>query len=224
MYLDVIMVDMPRGRVLYKYLKKNHANLLLKKGSFRLGTLYEYRDEESYGQVIGDASEGTRLAYEEIDHVTRENQSKFSKQFVNLEAEGSGMSNLTLQVEQHSPDCYIYCTAEEFDKNALSDFGYDTCVVIEDPNRFFAALSHTIRHKAKFEGIFHCQYMLREVHYTSDIPPAIIKDPKYQNQKEVRGVWSPTKQQVVEPIYLTSKKAARYCKLFTSRAFGGVTS
>ena len=45
------------GNVLYKYLKKEHSEKLLRFGQFRIGTLFEYKNTEKYGEVIGDKQE-----------------------------------------------------------------------------------------------------------------------------------------------------------------------
>lgn len=54
-------------KILYKYLKKEHAHSLLSKGIIRLGTLYEYRNIEKHGSVIGDDTEGKKSASMPID-------------------------------------------------------------------------------------------------------------------------------------------------------------
>ena len=56
--------------VLYKYMKKEHAKLLTKQGSLRVGTLYEFRNKEKHGQEIGDNKEGIKSAYMGVDNET----------------------------------------------------------------------------------------------------------------------------------------------------------
>jgi hypothetical protein len=94
----------------------------------------------------------------------------------------------------------------------MAEFGYNACVVIERPERFFAAVTHAIRHLGSLEGVFKCQYQPRDVPYDQDqgIHPALLKDPAYSYQNEVRALWRPLKNapraQVIE-----SRKAAKWC-------------
>lgn len=48
--------------VLYKYLKSEYARNLINGGIVRLGTLYEFRQGEVYGEAIGDRDEGKTSA------------------------------------------------------------------------------------------------------------------------------------------------------------------
>lgn len=203
--------------VLYKYLRKEHAKMLLEKGKLRIGTLYEFRDIEKHGTEIGDSSEGQKSTYMEIENETwtKKNQPQYSQDFFNLGEKGSlTIEGITLEKPINSPNYYIYSTTEAFDENALIDFGYDTCIVIENPEKFFAAISKTLRHKGDFEGIFRCQYHPRRLPHDKDhgIHPAIIKSPEYEKQKEVRTLWKPKKKSV-QPIIIECRKASKYCRL-----------
>ena len=43
---------------LYKYIPKRYLDAFLNQGSLKIGTLYEYRQVEAYGNVIGDKTKG----------------------------------------------------------------------------------------------------------------------------------------------------------------------
>jgi len=204
--------------ILYKYMQKEHAKLLIEEGKFRIGTLYEYRDIEKHGEVIGDFEEGKKSTYMAISFETwnPNNQPEFTKDFFNLSGNGSlTISNLTLEKPNDSPNHYLFCTTDIFDKNALADFGYDTCIIIENPKRFFSIISKTLRHKAKYLGAFKCQYQSRRVSYNQDngAHPAIIKPLKYKSQNEVRGLWL-AKKKIIKPIIIQSHRAAKLCNYF----------
>lgn len=203
--------------VLYKYLHKKHAKMLLERGKLRIGTLYEFRDIEKHGVEIGDATEGQKSIFMEINKETwnPKNQPEFSKNFFNLGNNGSlTIQGITLEKPINSPDYYIYSTTEVFDENILSDFGYDICVIIENPEKFFAAITRTLRHKGVFEGVFRCQYHSKRLSHDRDhgIHPAIIKSPEYEKQKEVRTLWKPKKNSI-QPIIIECRKASKYCRL-----------
>ena len=41
-------------------MKRRHARSFLRDGLIRIGTLYDFRDEEQHGSEIGDKDEGTK--------------------------------------------------------------------------------------------------------------------------------------------------------------------
>ena len=200
---------------LFKYMRKQHARLLLNDGKVRVGTLHEYRDTEAHGCVIGDDTEGTKNLFLDGHGETWTPASipAFAKTFFELGHESSvTLEGIRLQVPQESPDFYLFCASSEFNEHALREFGYDACVSIDDPQRFFAAISHRLRHKASLEGVFHCQYRDRDAPHDSDdgTHPALIKHPKYKDQHEVRALWRPQKESV-RPVIIESRKAMQCC-------------
>ena len=204
--------------VYYKYLKKEHAHSMLEYGRLRIGTLYEYRDMEKHGSVIGDDAEGKKSAFMEVGTETWSNdtQPNFTRDFFKAIDGGSfTISGITLEKPKESPDFYLYCCTTEYSKDVMEEFGYDACVIIRNPERFFRALSKSLRHKvSSFQGVYECQYRERRVSHEreTDAHPAIIKAPKYQNQKEIRAFWTPEKRNV-SPIMVQSRKAVRHCVL-----------
>ncbi|MEZ8470771.1 hypothetical protein AB6D20_007280 [Vibrio splendidus] len=203
--------------LLYKYMKKEHAKLLLEQGSLRIGTLYEFRDEEKHGKEVGDNKEGTKSAYMEVDNEqwSPSNQPEFSKSFFNLGTNGSiNISGVTLERPQNSPDFYIYCTTYEFDESAMRDFGYDTCIEIEQPEKFFKCISKSLKHKANYQGSHRCKYQPRRLPHNLDsgVHPSLVKEVEYAYQKEVRSIWVPTKQNI-EPIIIKAKNIQKYCRV-----------
>lgn len=208
---------MPQS-VLYKYLRRNHAEQLISKGVFRIGTLFEFRDIETHGTEIGDSSEGTKstLYSPEGETWTKGNQPEWGENFVKL-GEGSQVSfhGCLMEQEQTSQDYYIYSTTKIFDQNALADFGYDACIIIHHPQKFFNALSRCFRHTGKFFGVFNCQYVNRRQWHEQQnaIHPAILKDPQYEKQVEVRCMWEPQKSKVEAKI-IRCPKAAKYCSYY----------
>jgi hypothetical protein len=61
-------------RVLFKYMRKAHAQRLLSEGVVRIGTLYEYRNIEKHGLVVGDDAEGTKSAVMHVPDLTMTKQ------------------------------------------------------------------------------------------------------------------------------------------------------
>ena len=205
-----------RPRPLFKYMRKEHALALLERGHIRIGTLYEYRNVERYGTAIGDTEEGVKNLHLDGSGETWDASTipEFARTFFNLGPGGAVtlQPGIRLDVPQQSPEYFLFCASSAFDKKAMQAFGYDSCVVIEDPSRFFKALSHTFRHKGSFEGVYECQYGPRSVPYDRDdgMHPALIKDPAYAYQKEVRALWRPRSSRPV-PKVVESQKAAKWC-------------
>ncbi|EAR56843.1 hypothetical protein SKA34_05165 [Photobacterium sp. SKA34] len=205
--------------VLYKYMKKEHAKLLVEQGSLRIGTLYEFRDEEKHGQEIGDNKEGTKSTYMGVDQAcwSTANQPEFTKSFFKLEEDATlNISGLTLEKPQTSPDFYIYCTTYEFDESAMRDFGYDSCVAIEQPENFLKCISKSLKHKGLYQGSYKCKYQSRRMphDFDSGVHPALIKENEYSYQKEVRSIWLSTKDNI-QPIIIKSKKIKKYCRIIS---------
>ncbi len=198
-------------------MRKPHADLLVKRGKLRIGTLYEYRDMDKHGYHVGDDGEGKKSLYMDVksEDWTPDTQPDFAKGLIGI---GSGISvhmeNVLFERPENSPDYYLYCATQEFDETALQDFGYNSCVVIRNPNEFFAAITRKLRHRGIFEGIFPCQYLPRRVEHDKDhgIHPAVIKDPRYRNQKEVRALWRPFKKNIC-PLIIDCQEAAKHCRL-----------
>lgn len=201
--------------VLYKYMRHEHAELLLNKGKPRIGTLYEYRDMEKHGGVKGDDSEGKKTLCAEIDNEiwTPETQPGITKGFINLEGPVR-FQNMIFENPQESPNHYLFCASEEFDQNTMHTFDCDACVVIENAEKFFATISRVLRKKAKFVGFFPCQYGSRRVQHNHDdgVHPARIKDTSYRTQKEVRALWGLIKNKA-HPLLINCRKVSKYCRM-----------
>lgn len=202
--------------VLYKYMKREYARLLLDDGVLRIGTLYDYRDIEKHGGVTGDDSEGKKSLRMEIDNEVWEPQTQpdFTKEAIKLEGLLQ-LKNLNFVKIIESLDCYLFCATKVFDQNTMRGFGHDACVVIENPKKFFVAISRLLRKIAKFNGFFPCQYVSRIIPHDEDhgFHPAIIKETTYSSQKEVRALWSP-KRKNISPFNLKCREASKYCRIF----------
>lgn len=202
--------------MLYKYLRKAHAEGLLTRGTVRIGTLYEYRDVEKHGLVVGDLEEGKRSNFlHAIDEVwTADDQPDFAKRFIRLGPNASvNLVNTTFERSEQSPDCYIFSMTQRFDASVMREFGYDSCVEIVNPPAFFEALSECIKDKASFIGLFNCAYAdRRQPHTATNVPhPALLKDPKFSAQAEARAIWRPVGKEI-GPEVIACAAISRFCK------------
>jgi hypothetical protein len=205
-------------RVLFKYMRKAHAQRLLSEGVVRIGTLYEYRNIEKHGLVVGDDAEGTKSAVMHVPDLTmtkQEHVPEFVRQRVVIAPNTTvHMINSKFVVSEESPNYYVFSLAEEYSAPLLKAFGYDTCVRIASANGFFSTLNRCFRHHFRTGGLHQCVYMPREVppDEQHEIHPALIKDPGYANQREFRFIWEP-KAANIRPVVLKCRKLAKWCAL-----------
>lgn len=211
---------------LFKYLQKKYLEAFFCRGSIKIGTLYEYRNVEHYGSVIGDLEEGllntsiTPSKGDEIDLGSNSHEAIFIRNALGRPiTECSNMrlryltDGYTFTHKVQSSDLYIYCMSSRYDKDIMTQFGCDSCMEIINPDAFLSAITHRIRHKARFEGFRAIEYLKRETDYLNPhhVHPAIAKDIEYQYQNEFRAIWNSTKPSI-NPLYIDVKKAIKYCR------------
>ena len=210
---------------LFKYMPKRYLEAYMAKGSLKIGTLYEYRQVEKYGHVIGDKNEGlhkTELFLPnggEIQSTSNTPEGIFIRQHL-LNPEQQDMNfrmilekGARIIAESHSQDLFVYCITSEFNPEVMKEFGCDSCLEITRPEEFFHAISRKIRHTAKFEGCFSITYASKLTHYSKphEIHPATMKDTEYEYQKECRAIWIPHKASC-NPIFVDVPRAIRFCR------------
>ena len=126
----------------------------------------------------------------------------------------TAIRNPTFAVSEESPNFYLYSLAAEYNAALMRDFDYDACVRIDEPEQFLDDLNAFFRPDGEFIGLHPCVYMPREVSHTArhSVHPALIKEPRYSNQKELRAIWKPTTDDV-HPVVLECPKLAHWCSI-----------
>lgn len=211
--------------MLYKYVKREHLEAFFRSGSLKIGTLYEYRNEEELGKVIGDGEEGSYVTEllsphgREVDLACRSPEANYFRQHILRPDQWDSKVKIVMEAganliaNTNSPNYYIYCVSSVFDEQAMHQFGCDSCIEITNPEKFFKAISKVIRHKGGFDGVHRITYGLKKTDYLNphQVHPALLKDPQYSYQSEVRAIWNPKK----EPrgsLFVKVPKAIRYCR------------
>lgn len=211
----------PSIHKLYKYMKAEHASDLIKRGILRIGTLYEFQDIEKYGNVVGDSQEGIkgRDKIENSSNRPEDNKpiSQFAEKFFKISPESKGtvlIKDCLLRETIRSPDFYLYCMTMVPDLDIMQEFGYDTCIEIININAFIDAISNELSGRAEFVCIQFCAYTDRFKKFGNEdnIHPALIKDPTYAQQREVRAIWRSNKT-TLEPIILKIEGIGQYCRI-----------
>ena len=208
---------------LFKYIRSHHVKRILQ-GHFRIGTLYEYRKIEAHGGAVGDADEGrhrTVLDSKQSTTFSLQDGSPeaqfFQRHILREDQRGKDVkivmeAGAKMLADTNSPDMYLFCASPAFDATAMKAFGYDTCIRIDAPERFFRLLSHAIRHRGRFLGFGAVTYQSRETDHLKPhtIHPALMKGPEYAYQGEVRALWEPSNANP-EPFLVHCRKAGKLC-------------
>lgn len=102
---------------------------------------------------------------------------------------------------------------------AIEAFESDTVLRIDDINGFLNALNYCLRKKGNIRPghrAAKCIHIEQSSHHSkpNNHHPALMKDPSYEYQQEVRVIWEPRKTPI-EPIILNCKAASRFCSLLS---------
>ena len=216
----------PKATPLYKYMRREHAAMLLKSGSLRIGTLAEFRDTEGHGDQIGDADEGRDLPIEHVENASNDDPDSISSFVRDVISVPQGPGRLTIRGATFGkvvdgPPAYVFCLSECVDAAQMELMGYDTCVRIAEPERFIASLTSKLNQLGHIKGAAEfgpCEYRERERDWRGPPPLSLgfIKPPKYSSQREVRALW-PAARAEAEPVVVRVLSAARFCSLVDPR-------
>ena len=209
---------------LYKYMKKKYVHDFFKNGTIRIGTLYDFREIEKHGPEIGDIDEGTKTlttdGYHMIDTADPSTlPSWLEESFQNtfkLKSESGQLiihARDGIRVRLTVPDRFVFSVSDKFDEKLMHEFGYDSCIKINDPKEFFTALTNKMKHMASWMMLDHCIYRSRIIIGEHDIglEPSLIKEERYSYQKEVRAIWEGQREDI-KPFILKAKKARFLCE------------
>ncbi|HXC52872.1 MAG TPA: hypothetical protein VN634_18445 [Candidatus Limnocylindrales bacterium] len=209
---------------LYKYMSTASLDELLDGGRIRIGTLDEYRDTCSHSDEVADRKEGSRRIVVDVspganpraeaervvrDHRLDENDNS------DVRVENHRDS---VVVEARSPNLYLFSASLRCDRDLMSTLGYDACVKIASPEKFFRSLTGAMSGVRSFLGF-------REVIYedphcpkarAAGVHPAFFKRADYSHQAEVRALWEPDAPRI-EPVIVSCPEAAGLCELCLSR-------
>ena len=207
-------------RYLYKYMKKAHIRDFMEQGKIRIGTLYDYRRVE-LGSAIGDALEGKSETRQKIDEpidITRpENRSWVLDKSFRVKEGLTGVicSNFSVIVPEKSPDFYVFCLSYHYSHAIMQAFEADTCIRIDDLEGFFEAVHMAVETAGLAKGyvdVAPCDYSGRDrTHKMERVHPALLKDQTYEYQAEIRMLWKPLTDKLVEPAFVNVPGLMRFC-------------
>ena len=218
-------------RRIYRYTKREYAKGLLSLGTLLVGTLHDFRREE-HKAGIADPMEGRKTVRHKIDKLFmqtgEDTHSPKSKDEEALEAFsandfGPGITldieNVTLKQEFDKGDCFVLCMSHCLSRETMSEFeGADSCYEIHEPNRFFRVLTETLatHHPVEFMGAMGVEYQERSKEWTGKdwgVDAALVKEPKFRLQYEVRAGWKSLNGNPIKPILLVHKDLGKHCRI-----------
>lgn len=230
MFQTVTLYLRVMGR-LYRYTEREYADRLLSVGSLRVGTLHDFRREEHKGG-IADRNEGRKTIHHKIDKLAKvtgeDTHSPKSKDEEALEAFSAldippgitlDIENVTLFEEFDKGDCFLLCMSHRLSRETMRQFeGADTCIEIHEPNPFFRELTKTLtaRHPVKFMGAIGVEYQERSREWSGKgwgVDAALIKEPEFHLQYEVRAGWRPLSKGPIEPLIIENPELTKHCRI-----------
>ena len=95
--------------------------------------------------------------------------------------------------------------------------GSDSCADITDPLSFFRHVSASLNSLVgvKFQGVHPVTYRAREQSWNGvdwGTHPALIKEPAFRAQAELRAIWTPIRKQLLEPVVLGNFRIPGCCR------------
>jgi hypothetical protein len=223
------MSNAPLPLRLYKFLELGYAKSLVKRGSIRIGTLFEYRDQERHSHGVLDTGEGMVAHSERIDYARVDQLTKYTRAAIDSPSpDRVVIRNLTVNIELSVPDVFLYCTSLSPSWDADIHPGYTTCVEIMDVAAFADGVGQVLHRAALATGL----YGLGAVHYAGREhrtrtfmgtrvggPPAAIeflKPMAYRSQEEFRFVYEPVSRPI-KPYVGVNRGLAKMCRIHSHR-------
>jgi hypothetical protein len=207
---------------IFKYMQQEHLDGFFQNGCLKIGTLYDYRKEEEYGEVTGDRDEAYQLTElrtpdDGLDLATNTAEAVYVKKRLCPDEQSVGWKfsgNVTFVYYDSAPDAYVYCLTSKYSPAVMKKFKYDACMEILDLDAFLASISRKIADCGIYVYGGKVLYMNRRTPFTEPLRmhPSIIKDPKYSYQKEWRSIWRPSEQSI-SPFLTHVPEAIRYCRV-----------
>lgn len=213
---------MDRGVTLYKYLPRQYAEDLVRDGSTRVGTLYDFRRIE-LGAGVADPEEGllqvSRQIGGEPHYFPPGTKEGAAMRFFGIEGDASVQNIQFRRVLEH-PDVFVWCCSTEFSADVEQSLeGAEACVEIRAAGTFFDELTRALNavRPVEFLGFREVTYTPRNQtweSYSPDMSAAFVKDPgSYGAQNEVRAVWRSLDKNPIRPEFPRSAALTEFCAI-----------
>ena len=208
----------------YRYSEKRFNHLLLNMGIVRVGTLLDFRRAE-HRKGIADPQEGQKKVNKDIDRLfvsgAEDPNARMLEAFRAIKlGPGSGVSleNVRLSKSFDHPDCFVFCSSAKRSRAVMEEFeSADSCVEVFDAPLFYRELTRALKSHTPvvFRGLFPVTYQPREEAWNGrdwGHHPALIKEPIFSQQFEVRAVWTPRFGQAISPLVVGDYRLTAACR------------
>lgn len=208
----------------FRYSDKKYNDALMALGNIRIGTLHDFRKTE-HKKGISDVNEGRKKVSHYIPHVTEKDVGSIHwealSKFGAIQIEGGENINIidaSLAQEFNHPDCFVHCTSADYSSQVLQQFeGADSCVEIIDLIGFYRRLTETLNSimPVRFLNICKVAYMQRHEKWNGKdwgVHPALIKEPEFKRQVEIRAIWLPKFSGPLAPVVINDIGLMKYCR------------
>ena len=200
-------------------------------GCVRIGTLHDFRSAE-HAQGIRDSREGTKrvihrggpLHIEDTNNISPELAASKDYQAIGAfesikltNCTNVRIDNLTLSRNIGASDCFVYCLSETNAPNRHLEFeGADSCLRIDNQTVFFSTLTESLNAviRVSFKGVHKVQYTERNEAWNGQDwgkHPALMKEPQFANQCELRAIWTPTVEKIIQPMVTGNHRLISHC-------------
>lgn len=208
----------------FRYSGQKYNDALLALGNVRIGTLHDFRKTE-HKQGIADVNEGKKRVSHHIPYATDKDVGSIHldalKTFRAIDLGGATnvvLENISVSQEFDHPDCFVHCTSVKYSFDVLRQFGgADSCVEISDLAGFYQRLTETLNSivPVQFLTLSQVQYMKRHEDWNGrdwGVHPALIKEPEFIRQVELRAIWIPKFSGNISPIVINDTDLLRFCR------------
>lgn len=215
---------------MYRYSAKSYNKALLNMGCIRVGTLHDFRKSE-HKRGIADPQEGKKEVFHHIDNaffdINDDNSmhSRAAKEFRFIKGVGQvHCENVTFAMGFNEPDCYILCISSKQSQFVMDQFeGADTCIEIINPRLFYHQLTLALNDITPviFRGVHEAIYQNKKEPWNGinwGHHPALVKEPEFTDQYELRAIWQPRISTQIEPVILGSHELGRACQEITIKS------
>jgi hypothetical protein len=204
---------------LYKYLKREHAELMMTEGAVRIGTLVSYQVTEDESRK--DPNEGKKVSVTAFPHGAKiTNAEEWQRELGFLERSNIHYVRGTVRVaggaqflgKDDVPHGYIYCTSKVYSTRLMAKFGTDSCVEILDAQRFLSVIDQALSdlgliYSGKtYAGISSgrdVEYSGHTVDSKLEISGDWLKDARFSDEAEFRFRFVPIMRhagKVIQPV------------------------
>ena len=187
-------------------------------GAVLIGTLFDFRKTDKYGELIADRHEGTKHISGTAADLDATNTHLYPglNGLINISGGGKvgqiSVSNCTVACG----NLFVFSTAQEYSREEHERWyaaeGYDACYRIHSARLFFREISRVLGVRGKFLGFAPMHYAKTLDLSAPDVHPAWVKRQMvHQSQQEVRALWQPGEDIEIKPILLPETEVGRYC-------------